>query len=157
VTLLHLAERGEVEAPSVRPLIEEGLAIWQELGERRHFAFAFCDLGAVATLERDFELACRWLAESHAIFAELNDRLGAIWVLGAYQLLLATAGHLESALRIRGSIYALVNNNRPDRGPVPFLQRFERHLLLARSVLGAEVVATAWAEGQAMALPEAIA
>lgn len=33
----------------------------------------------------------------------------------------------------------------------------QRHLLLARNVLGTEVVATAWAEGQVMSLPEAIA
>ncbi len=78
-------------------------------------------------------------------------------MLGAYQLLLATAGHLESALRIRSSIYAIVNNNRPDQAPVPFLQRLERHLLLARSVLGTDVSAAAWAEGQAMSLPEAMA
>ena len=89
--------------------------------------------------------------------------VAAIWAVGALQrsaieLLLATAGHLESALRIRGSISGpFFNNNRRDRGPVPFVQRFERHLLLARSVLGAELVARAWAEGQAMALPEAIA
>jgi predicted ATPase/DNA-binding XRE family transcriptional regulator len=159
VTLLHLAEQGAVEASSVRPLIEEELAIWQELGERRHLGFALCDLGTVATLERSFELACRWLAESHAIFAELNDRHGGIWVLGAYQLLLATAGDLESALCIRSSMYALVDA-RPNRAPVPFLQRqqrFERHLLLARNVLGTDVVAMAWAEGQSMSLPEAIA
>ncbi|MDQ6669690.1 MAG: tetratricopeptide repeat protein [Chloroflexota bacterium] len=156
VTLLHLAEHGQVEASSVRPLIEEGLAIWQELGERRHFAFALSDRGAVATLERDLELAGRWLTESYAIFAELEDLNGMVWVLLAKQLLLATAGHLESALRVCGAVYAL-RGGRDDRIPVPFQLRVERQLLLARKVLGTEVVATAWAEGQAMSLPEAIA
>lgn len=47
---MHLAERGEGEAAAVRPLIEEGLAMWRALAERRHFAFALRDLGAVAIL-----------------------------------------------------------------------------------------------------------
>jgi hypothetical protein len=156
VTLLHLAEQGQVEASSVRPLIEEGLAIWQELGERRHFAFALSDLGVVAILERDFELACRHLAESYAIFAQLEDWHGVRWVLMAHQFLLTNRGHLESAVCVCGAAAALALI-RADRRASPLRQRDEHLLRLAREMLGTEVVETLWAEGEAMSLPDAIA
>jgi len=156
MTLLHLAEQGQVEASSVRPLIEEGLAIWQELGERRHFAFALSDLAHAATLEGDFERARRCFAESHAIFAELADQSGVCWVLAGYGFLLATQGHQEAALC---AYAAAITAFAPDgRGLVPFQQlRFERQQQLGRDVLGADAAARAWADGQRMSLPEAIA
>ncbi len=147
VTLCCMAEIGQGEVSAVRPLIEEGLTIWRELGERRHFAFALSDLGTVAILERDFEHAHRWLAESQSIFAELGGPHGLLWGLQLHQFLLATAGHLEPALRVLAAFHA----------PAPWKERWKRQLLLAQEGLGAEVIAKASLEGRAMTLPEAIA
>jgi hypothetical protein len=103
-------------------LIEEGLTIWRDLGERRHFAFALSDLGTVAILERDFEHAHGWLAESQSILAELGGPHGLLWVLALQQFLLATAGHLEPAVRVLAAFHALTGA-RPDRFAASWKER----------------------------------
>jgi tetratricopeptide (TPR) repeat protein len=161
-TLLNLAERGEGRTSDVRPLIDEALIIWRELGERRLFAFALCGLGTVAILEQDFDQGHRWLMQGLSIFLELADPHGAGWVLVAQELLLATAGDFESALRVRGALVSVLrpfegHSRSPDRLPVPILERFERHKAQAEERHGAEVIAKALTEGEAMSLSEAIA
>ncbi len=118
--------------------------------------FALSDLRTVAILERDFEHAHRWLAESQSIFAELGGPHGLLWGLQLHQFLLATAGHLEPALRVLAAFHALIGERRV-RFPAPWKERWKRQLLLAQEGLGAEVIAKASLEGRAMTLPEAIA
>ena len=119
VALQSLAEfDDQVDLSSFRPLIEEELALWQELGERRHFGFGLCDLATAITLEGNFEQARQLLAESLAIFAELDDPHGTRWVLAAYGFLLAAEGLPDAALRAVAAVFASAG--------VAFQQRFER-------------------------------
>jgi non-specific serine/threonine protein kinase len=162
LTLQYLAEQGEAEPTAARPLIEEALTIWRELGERRHFAFAMCDLAAAAVLEHDFRQAERWLMESESIFAEVGEPLGQVWVVGVYELLLATAGDLESALRVfaatAGALRPFEGATRPVNGwPVPYMERIKRHQQEAERLIGVEATANVLTDVQAMSLSEVIA
>jgi hypothetical protein len=111
-------------------------------------------------LEGNFEQARQVLAESLAIFAELDDPHGTRWVLG----------HMVSSWRLRacrtrrcappprcsrrlgwrltGKASACTSTLR---------LRIERHRKQVRDVLGADAAVRAWAEGQKMSLAEAIA
>jgi non-specific serine/threonine protein kinase len=153
VTLLSLAELGEADASAAVPLIEEGLTIWRELGERRHFAFALCDLATVAILKRDFAQAHRLLMESQSMFGQLGGVHGVRWAMAAQEFLLASAGDLESALRVLGADLILTSN----RIPVPYRQRIDNQRRVAEELLDADVITTALTEGRAMSLPQALA
>ncbi|MBV9358297.1 MAG: hypothetical protein JO023_22520 [Chloroflexi bacterium] len=54
------------------------------------------------------EHAHRWLAESQSIFAELGGSHDLMWVLQIQQFLLASAGHLEPALRVLAAFHGLI-------------------------------------------------
>jgi hypothetical protein len=152
LTLLCLAERGEADLPDVVPVIEEGLTIWRELGERRHFAFALCDLATVAILDRDFARAHQLLMQSQRIFGQLGGWHGVRWTLGAQIFLLTSAGDLESALRVFGAVVVGVKHV-----PVPYRHRIEAQNRLAEELLSADAIARALAEGRAMSPTEAVA
>jgi len=159
VALQSLAEFDDMS--SFRPLIEEELALWQELGERRHFGFGLCDLATAITLEGNFEHALQLLAESLAIFAELDDPHGTRWVLAAYGFLLAAEGLPDAALRAAAAVFASAGvafQRRFERlHQHPFQLRIERQRKQVRDVLGADAAVRAWADGQKMSLAEAIA
>jgi predicted ATPase/DNA-binding XRE family transcriptional regulator len=160
VALLSMAELDQFEVSSVHPLIEEELAIWQALGERRHFAFGLCDLANEATLQRDFDRARRHLAEGFAIFTEVDDPHGVAWVLHGYGLLLAATGRPDAALRVEaagraagGDLFQLRFERQRQH---PFQLRYARQRKQICDTLGADAAARAWADGQTMSLPEAI-
>jgi non-specific serine/threonine protein kinase len=162
VALQSLAECvDQVDLSSFRPLIEEELALWQELGERRHFGFGLCDLATAIILEGNFEQARQFLAESLAIFTELDDPHGTRWALAAYGFLLAAEGLPDAALRAAAAVFASAGvafQRRFERlHQHPFLLRIERQRQQVRDVLGADAAVRAWAEGQKMSLAEAIA
>jgi predicted ATPase/transcriptional regulator with XRE-family HTH domain len=159
VTLLVQVEAGQVNARSIQPGIHEALAIWHELGERRHFAYSMSDLGSAAALVGDFDNARVHLRESLLIFAELDERLGVVWALAAYAMLFDAEGNPARAVKICGAIMARVGAIGVAHGgtPVPFRDRIEHYHVRARATLGADPVAIAWTEGQAMSLEEAAA
>jgi predicted ATPase len=162
VALVSLAEFDQANVSSLSPLIEEELTIWQTLGERRHFAFGLCDLASAATLERDFESAQRYLAESIAIFTELdNPHAISNWVLSGYGFLLASEGRPAAAVRVQAAVFALLGvrfRQRLERQAprLPFQVRLERQRQRVCDTLGDAAAAKAWADGQTMSLLEAI-
>jgi predicted ATPase/transcriptional regulator with XRE-family HTH domain len=161
ISLMHLAEFDHVQLDisAVQRLIHEEVEIWREIGDRRHFAFGVCDVAGLATLEHDFERAQFHLAEGLGIFAELEDGVGVAWVLTAYGFLLTTQGRHEAALGAYAAVfgYFAQGNSRLVGAPAPFEWRFELERQRARDVLGAHAAARAWADGQKISLPDAIA
>jgi hypothetical protein len=161
VALVSVAEFDQGDVSPLRPLIDEELAIWQALGERRHYAFGLCDLANEATLERDFERAQRHLVESLAIFTELDDSHGLAWVLFAYGFLLGSEDRLAAAVRVEAAVF--LSRGKPffqrleREAPLfPHRARLERHRQQICDTLGADAAARAWADGQTMSLSEAI-
>ncbi|HLO30985.1 MAG TPA: tetratricopeptide repeat protein [Anaerolineales bacterium] len=64
--------------PAMRPMAEQALSIWRELGEtgRAGAAFALDLLGELATEEGDYESAPRLFQEALEIYKELNNPWG---------------------------------------------------------------------------------
>lgn len=153
--VLAQAQLGKADARTADPLSEESLTIWQDLGERRHFAFSKVHLGVSAALTDDLDRAADLLDQSLSIFAELQDTGGIPICVSAWALVFSAQGKYEPALRVIGATYGRV------RGTHRFY-RFYASLLEARldtlrARLGADRFEAVWAEGCAMSLETAMA
>lgn len=61
---------------AARPLYEESLSIFRQLGSKRDVAQLVVELGMTARREEDYETARSFYEESLAMFRELDDKLG---------------------------------------------------------------------------------
>jgi hypothetical protein len=68
-------------AAEARPLAEEGLAIYRELGDQPGVAFALLVLG-LACEPADHDAGCALMNESLALYRTLGDKAGAAEALG---------------------------------------------------------------------------
>ena len=152
--LLELIEIGQADAESAQVVLEESLITWQELGERRHQAYANEHLGEVAIWQGDLLSGRARLDQSLSTFVELGDFVGILQTFLRYATLFAAQGHHERVVRMLGAMSA---PTRPPVGSPLVRSAVERHLVSARAVLGPEVVSVAWGAGQAMSLDEAVA
>jgi non-specific serine/threonine protein kinase len=66
----------QADYPAARALCDEGLALYQELGDRRGIANALSNLGALAAHQGDYPAGRALLEESLAIRRQLDDRWG---------------------------------------------------------------------------------
>src|SRR5438105_6369036 len=126
---------------------------WQELGERRHQAYANEHLGVVAIWRGDLLSGRARLDQSLSTFVELGDRIGIFQTFLRYATLFAAQGQYERVVHVLGAMSAPI---RPKQIPL-IRSAVERHLVSARAALGPEVVSVAWGAGQAMSLDEAVA
>jgi non-specific serine/threonine protein kinase len=150
-----LAKIGRGDAHAARPLFEESLTIWSELGERRHLAFAQMNLADAAMCEGNFAEARERLEHSIALFTDLEDSQGMyfsvcigsqlLWDSGQHaevvRLIAATYGRVKAA---GGKMYPMIEN------PT------EEQLTVARTLLGPEGFEAAWTDGSAMSVAGAV-
>jgi predicted ATPase/DNA-binding SARP family transcriptional activator len=139
-----------------RSLGEESLAICRELGSQRHIAAVLNDLGKVAAHQGETVAAQTRYAESLTIRRELGDKLGIALSLEAFADLLTVQGQFGRAARLWGAAEALRQAILAPLSPKE-RETYDRSLTAARTALGEEAFAAAWAEGQAMSLEEASA
>ena len=71
----------EYDAPQATALLEEGLALYQELGDRWGLARVLRGLGNVQTLCGNAEQVQAFYDQSMALFREINDTWGIAWML----------------------------------------------------------------------------
>jgi hypothetical protein len=143
----------DVEA--ARPLFEEGHALFSGLGDRRGRAWALHGLAVVARWSDEL-LGGRALEEqSLALRRDLGNRQGMAECLAGMAELAHAQGQPERAARLLGAAdaicealgHALVRHAK---------QSYERGVAAARTTLGEEAFARAWAEGRALSLEQAI-
>ena len=144
------AERGQADARSAHGLLEESVAIWRELGERRHVALASADLAVSVAWQGNLTLARIQLDEALSTFAELQDTGGQWTTLFDYSRVLEAEGQYEQSARYLG---ASIHRDHQCFNPDVAKPRLES----LRRLAGAHLVATAFAEGEAMSLDEAVA
>ena len=78
------------------PLLEESVAIWRELGDRRHLAYTLTLACLSITLSRDdFAGACAAAEECVALFRELDDPWGLAFSLNYAGVIMWTEPSLE--------------------------------------------------------------
>jgi tetratricopeptide (TPR) repeat protein len=158
---LHLAEAelGQADAHFAQAALEESVATWRELGERRHLAFAIADLAISLAWQGDLAQARAQLDEALSTFTELEDLGGKMSALFNCSRLFAIQGAHAAAARVYAADRALHAAAYPkgEDDASWYALLGERRLELARQAVGPELVAAAVAEGQAMSLDAAVA
>jgi non-specific serine/threonine protein kinase len=153
------AELGQADAHSAQGLLEESVATWREIGERRHLTFAIADLAICIAWQGDAPLARAQLDEALSTFTDLEDTGGKMQALVNCSRLFATEGAYAQSACVFGALRAAwyPKGAWNPKGENVFAVLGERRLELARHAVGPEVLAVASADGQAMSLDAAVA
>lgn len=156
IAYVGLAAQDQGDDEAARSYLEEGVALARQLGERDNLSRSLLGLGFMTLYNRgDAITAGTFFRESLAISVELGHPYPMIYSLECLAGVAAATGQPERALRLGGAAAAL--REARDAVPAPQLvSKHQRSLETARAALSPDVQATAWAEGQAMSLPEAI-
>jgi predicted ATPase len=135
---------------------EEGLAISRELDYRPGIADALRTLGTIALRRGDDGAAQRLHRESLAIRLEQGDKAGLPGCLEGLGAAVGAQGRPAAAARLFGAAEALrlvLGTPLPPEAQADY----DHSVAGARTALGEEALAVAWAAGRALPLEEAIA
>jgi len=154
---LHCYVSGQValsqgDASMARSLLEESLALYRDLGDRQRMAQVLVGLAKVEAYQGDLSTAHILYEESLSI-ARVGYKLDIASGLEGLANVVAAQGELAWATRLWGAAEAL----RDTMGaPLPPLERpdYEHATATARTALGAEAFAAAWAAGKTMTLEQ---
>ncbi len=157
--------QGHYEEAKAR--VEESQLLWQDLGSKSDVAWARYFLGYVALCQGDLPQAATHLTDSLVIHQELDARQDVARCLAGLAELARAARRPERAARLCGATQALLKSldtrlevadqDRHERIPTATQADFEHHVATLRAELGDQTFKTAWMEGQAMTLDEAVA
>jgi hypothetical protein len=135
----------------------ESLAVFRASGWHMGISWAFQSLGESALASGELVGAHEWFTRGLSQFRMLSDRAGVAWCLAGLGSVAGLRGFSVQAARLWGAAEAL----RQAIGcrPAPAGRTtYERAVATVRANLGDEATfATAWAEGRAMPLEQAIA
>jgi predicted ATPase/DNA-binding CsgD family transcriptional regulator len=157
LVFLGMAALVEDDHGRARASLEEGLALFRGLGDMYGVAVCCATMGFVALREGDTELADPMFGEALAALREVGDRAVMLHCLTGEASVLALRGDAARAARLWGAAEAL-----GEAASVSLLlvigSRYDRegHVAAARSRLGGEKFAAAWAEGRRMTPEEAV-
>ena len=140
---------------TARHLYEESLAIVRALGERESVVWTLSSLANVERLQSDHGRSAAHHAEALSLLREIGNKLLVVECLERYAYLALATGQLDRAAR-----FSAVSVTARDAMsiPLPLSARADHDCAVttARTGLGEEAFATAWAAGRAMTLQEAI-
>jgi predicted ATPase/class 3 adenylate cyclase len=139
-----------------RSRLEESLALLRGLQNRLHIAITLHNLGEVASHLGEYAEACSYFRESLLLRQELGDRSGPAFSLVGLGMVAVHQNDYERAARLFGAAEA----GREAVGiPLPVSGRasYEKAVATLRANLDREAFETAWAQGRAMRLEQAIA
>jgi len=153
--LLAQIELGQADVHSADFVLEEGEAIWRQLGERRHLAFIHMYQAAAAMWQGNLDLGRTLLDQSLSTFTDLQDVFGIGHTLWVWAQLFAAQGQYEQAARLLGAS----SRRHQAKRMSPVLHRLfmDQRLDAARGALSAELVDAAWTDGCTMSVDAAIA
>jgi predicted ATPase/transcriptional regulator with XRE-family HTH domain/Tfp pilus assembly protein PilF len=137
-------------------LHEEGLALFQQLADQSGSANALSNLGRVAYYRGDYVRATTYFTKSLELFRELKDRRGIAECLERLAGVAGARGQAQRAARLYGAAECLHEAINAPVAPADRLY-YERTVADARAQLDETAFATAWAEGRATPLEQAIA
>jgi DNA-binding CsgD family transcriptional regulator/tetratricopeptide (TPR) repeat protein len=144
------------DATRARSSLEESLALFKEAGFRRGMALSLTLLAKVAAHQGDHISARALYEESLDIAKEMGNKLNIADCLEGLAIVVTAQGELTWGARLWGASEAL----REAMGtPIPPVYRvgYESSVTAARTQLGEEVFAEAWAEGRAMTPEQVLA
>lgn len=135
---------------------EEGLALRRGLGNRGRIAYSLDGLGRVAWSRADYGLARSLQAQALAIRREAGSPFSLAHTLEAFVILAAMQQQAERAAKLFGAAEPFHEVLCYSMLPI-WRAEHERTVNSARAQLGEAAFATAWAEGGAMTMEQAIA
>lgn len=156
--------RGDYEAAAA--LEEESLQCAREVGYTWRVPASLGSLARIAIRQGNLKKAAALLGESITLRREIGEQGGTAWCLEKFaEVALIQAQHESSARQAEAfgraaRLYGAAATLRAAIGSALDLidqSDYERHLALIRGRLGQAAFKTIWAEGQAMALEQAIA
>jgi tetratricopeptide (TPR) repeat protein len=149
---------GRDDAGRAIEYFEEGLALARELGDRLGIHKSLYNLAGTAQAQGDWERARRLYREGLTLAEELGDRTNLAYCLEGLAGVAGARGEPERAARLFGAAEALLETVGVARYPyVPDRTAYQRWVAAARAQLAESGFATAWAEGRAMTVDQAIA
>jgi predicted ATPase/DNA-binding NarL/FixJ family response regulator len=137
------------------PLFEECLGQARARGDRHAASSVLRSLGELTQARGDYERAAGYLRESLLLIRELNDQACALTTLDSLAVLAAARGDSVRAARL----FAAAGASRAAQSrslPSTEQDRLDRAAANARDRLGMATFDTAWSEGRAMTLEQAI-
>ncbi len=138
-----------------RSLSEESLTLCREVGDRRAIADLLHALGLFAYQQNDYAAAHKFYQESLAISAEVGEKWVATLSLRGLGEVVAAEGQPAWAARMWGAaeILRMVTG-----ASIPPAERatYEHSVATARTQLGEQAFATAWAQGRTMTPGQAL-
>jgi predicted ATPase/DNA-binding SARP family transcriptional activator/class 3 adenylate cyclase len=158
LTSLHnLAEvvRCQADWGAARALYEESLTIERELANKRNVAGSLQNLADVVSYQGDYEAACSLYEESLSIHRELGDDPGIVRGLARLAGAAAAQGRPERAARLFGAAEALREASGTVMEPGE-RAAYECAVATARAQLREDEFASAWVQGRAMPLDQAL-
>jgi hypothetical protein len=144
------------DAATANTLMEQSLALFQEMGDRWHSWAPICILGRIKEYQSDFTAALAFYEQSLAEARELQDDWPCAFSLEGWASVVATQGKCAWAARLWGAAESL-----RERCGIPLspLERvdYEPAAAASRTHLGEQAFAAAWTEGRAMTLEQVLA
>jgi len=147
--------RDQADSAAARTLYEQALAIFRELGDRWGITGTLADLGSLAREEGNYPAARSLYRESIKIFQELDHKRGIARLLECFACSAAVQLEAKRSLRLAGAAAALRQNIGAPLTPAE-QAKLEACLHPARQALTNAVGVTAWLEGWALPVEEAI-
>jgi tetratricopeptide (TPR) repeat protein len=147
--------RDQADSAAAQTLYEQALAIFRELGDPWGIAGTLADLGSLAREQENYPEAYSLYRESIKLFHELDHKRGVARLLECFASSAAVQLDAERSLRLAGAAAALRQNIGAPLTPVE-QAKLEATLHPARQALTDTVGVTAWLEGWALPVEEAI-
>jgi predicted ATPase/DNA-binding SARP family transcriptional activator/DNA-binding CsgD family transcriptional regulator len=143
------------DLPAARAHLEEGLGAFRELDDRFWIAACLVHLGYIDCEDGEYAAARSRFIQMGETIPLAQFSWGATYTLDGFARLAAAEGEAARALRLGGATTALRRTYGVTIGPTG-QDAFQRSLVPAWRALGEEGGQTAWEEGLAMTLEEAI-
>jgi tetratricopeptide (TPR) repeat protein len=160
---LALTALGEVRLRQGRydealPLLEESLVIRRDMGHRVYIATILGAIALAAIRQKDYHRAAQKLVESLSIRKAIGDKGGVAWCLEKFGQLESAMGQKGDAVRVARLLGAAEALREILGTTVDMVDQAEHYeaITIARNRLGEEAFTTAWQEGRAMNMEQAI-
>jgi tetratricopeptide (TPR) repeat protein len=147
--------RDQGDSPGARTLYEQALAVFRELGDRWGIAGTLADLGSLAREQGNYPGARILYGESIRIFQQLRHKRGIARLLECFASSAAAQLEAERSLRLAGAAASLRQSIGAPLTPAE-QAKLEAALEPARQALSNAAGATAWLEGWALPVENAI-
>lgn len=153
--LAGLVAHQERDFVRARPLLEESVALYKELGDRWHTALSLSTLARVETVQSNYVAAVSLHKESLALYRQIGNNNFAS-VLEGLADVAVRQGQPALAAQMWGAAEALRQHIGAPLPPV-YRADYERSVAAARTQLGEKAFVAAWAEGRTMTPEQALA